>query len=74
MAKRGTIRVKVNLPTRGFVVGQEVHVKVDREGTPLDVAWRRRLRDAKIDNCCEIVKTRLAKGPEKPATESKPRE
>ena len=74
MAKRGTIRVKVNLPMRGFVVDQEVCVAVDREGIPLDVTWRRRLRDAKIDNCCEIVKTRLAKMPAKPATESKVKE
>ncbi len=69
MAKRDTIRIKVNLPIRGFVVGQEVRVKVDREGTPLDATWRRRLRDAKIDNCCEIVTKRLAK-PVRPATES----
>jgi hypothetical protein len=68
------IRVKVNLPIRGFVVGQEVRVAVDREGTPLDATWRRRLRDAETDNCCEVVKTRLAKKPASPATESKLKE
>ena len=74
MAKRDTILIKVNLPIRGFLVGQEVRVKVDREGTPFDATWRRRLRDAKTDNCCEVVKTRLAKAPARPETESKLKE
>ena len=69
-----TIKIKVNLPIRGFVVGQEVRVEVDREGIPLDVTWRRRLRDARIDNCCEVVEARSAKKPARSATESKSKE
>ncbi len=40
----------------GYYVGQEVRVEVDHEGTPLDVFWRRRLRDSAIDGCCELVR------------------
>lgn len=51
-----TIRIKVNagsLPN--FRQGEVVVVPSDDEGTPLDQYWRRRLKDAKVDNCCEVV-------------------
>jgi len=56
LTPRDTILVRVNGPIPGFREGQLVPVKVDCEGTPLEVLWRRRLRDAKFDGCCEIVK------------------
>ncbi len=49
-----TITVKVHRVS-GFAAGQEVPVTVDDEGTPLDQFWRRRLRDAKRDQCCEVL-------------------
>lgn len=52
----GTIQVKVNGRIPPHPVGSVVKVAVDEEGTPLDHQWRRRLRDAKIDKCCEIVR------------------
>lgn len=33
-----------------------VEIKTDVNNIPLERFWRRRLKDAKIDNCVEIVK------------------
>ena len=46
---------------KGYSVGQEVRVDADDEGTPLDLGWQRRLRDAKRDGCCEIVAPKRSK-------------
>ena len=40
----------------GYEAGREVTVKTDISGIPLEKFWRRRLRDANIDNCVEVVK------------------
>lgn len=34
-----------------------VTIQTDAHGIPLDKFWRNRLKDAKFDNCVEIVKT-----------------
>ena len=49
-----TITVKVHRVS-GFEAGQEILIEVDSEGIPLDRFWRRRLRDSKRDQCCEVV-------------------
>jgi len=48
------IRVK-SAGIRGFQPGQIVRAEADEHGTPLDPTWRRRLRDARHDDCCELV-------------------
>jgi len=48
------INVKKNLGK--FKVGDIITVPTDEAGTPLDPFWRRRLKDAAIDGCCEIAK------------------
>lgn len=48
------IRVLKLLP--GYVVGQEIAVECDDDGTPFEDYWFRRLKDAKLDGCCELVK------------------
>lgn len=53
--------IKINKPFPGYNVDQLVMVQTDSEGTPLDFFWRRRLKDAKTDNCCEIVKSATKK-------------
>ena len=53
MAKR--IRIKVNGTIPGYPPGTVVPVDADERGTPLDASWRRRLKDAEIDDCCEVV-------------------
>ena len=52
---RNTIRIKVNGTLPPHPSGTVVNVPVDEEGTPLALYWRRRLKDAKVDNCCEVV-------------------
>lgn len=42
---------KINKDFGGHKAGETVKFAVDKKGTPLDPMWRRRLRDAKIDNC-----------------------
>lgn len=49
------IQIKVNKPIMGFDKGV-YKIEADNEGTPIDVHWNRRLKDAKIDNCCEVIK------------------
>lgn len=49
-----TITVRVH-KIAGFNAGQEIPVTIDRDGTPIEQFWRRRLRDAKRDQCCEVV-------------------
>jgi hypothetical protein len=56
---RDMIRVKVNKALPGYRVGQVVNVESSPEGTPLSEFWRRRLKDAEIDNCCEVVEREL---------------
>lgn len=50
-----TIRVRVNKPIPPHGLGDVVPVPIDEHGTPLDQQWRRRLKDAETDGCCEIV-------------------
>lgn len=53
-----TIRIRVNRPIgHGFLVGSEVSVPTFPDGTPESLFWRRRLRDARIDGCVEVVES-----------------
>ena len=65
-----TIRIKVLKDMANNLAGDIVSVPADDEGTPKDFFWQRRLKDAKIDGCCEIVKKRPAfKAPVEKTTE-----
>lgn len=46
--------IKVNKDIGRHAIGAEVKVECDKKGVPLDVFWRRRLRDATTDNCVEF--------------------
>lgn len=50
------MKLKLNQPLKGYEVGREIIVQTDSNGVPLEKFWRRRLKDAKIDNCVEVVK------------------
>ena len=50
-----SIRLKVNGTIPGFSPGQVVKVPADERGIPLDLHWRRRLKDSEIDGCIEVV-------------------
>lgn len=61
-----TIKLKINSPHLGYSIGTEVDVEVNKQKVPLSRFWRRRLADAKTDNCVEVVKK-----PSKPNLKSK---
>jgi hypothetical protein len=54
--------LKINMPLRGHAAGSAIRVKT-QDGLPVDVYWRRRLKDAEIDSCVEFEKA--AKEPTK---------
>lgn len=51
------IKVKVLKDIPGHKAGKTVKVNVNN-GIPVDHFWRRRLQDAKLDQCVEIVKAK----------------
>jgi hypothetical protein len=44
------MKVKINKPLKKYAVGQIVEIN------PSEQYWAKRLQDAEIDNCIEIVK------------------
>ncbi len=65
-----TIRIKILKDMADSKTGDIVRVPADDKGTPIDFFWQRRLKDAKIDGCCEIVKERPSfKAPVEKTTE-----
>ena len=50
------MEIKINKEIPGYKIDQIVQVATDKENIPLDHFWRRRLKDAVIDNCCEVLK------------------
>ena len=56
------MKLKINhVPGYGGTITVE-----DVNGIPVERFWRNRLKDAKIDNCVEVVKTRAKETKEKP--------
>lgn len=50
-----TIKLKINsVPGYAGIIS----VQTDDNGVPLERFWRNRLKDAKADNCVEVVTTR----------------
>lgn len=46
-------KIKVNKPLKTFKVGQVIEVDFDNYKDR--IYWKRRLEDAKIDRCCELI-------------------
>jgi hypothetical protein len=55
MTQKKTVEIKINRTFAGFKEGESVHVDCFDDGVPTDIFWRRRLNDAKHDDCCELV-------------------
>lgn len=53
------IKIKVNTNLGEIEAGSVIEVLADESGTPLEKYWRRRLKDAEVDNCCELVKPKV---------------
>lgn len=56
-------RLKINkdFPSRNLKKDSTIELLVDENNIPLDLYWRRRLKDSKIDNCVEIVGSKKTK-------------
>lgn len=50
-----TIEIRVKHGIAGRESGEVVKVEARENGDPEDLFWRRRLRDARVDGCCEVV-------------------
>lgn len=51
-----TIRNDSKVRLHGLKPGDTRPIEVDKNGTPIDRDWRRRMNDAKIDGCISVVK------------------
>ena len=65
-AKKYKAKFLINKPIGGKHPGMIVDLDISKEGTPLLKYWRRRLHDAKLDGCMELV-------PNKPKIKDKPK-
>lgn len=50
------IKLKVNFTDKNYKSGTVVKVRCDDKGIPLSHFWRKRIKDAEIDNCVELIK------------------
>jgi hypothetical protein len=48
------VDLKLNADLRGHKKGEVIKLEA-RGRMPIDVYWKRRIRDARIDNCVELV-------------------
>lgn len=55
------IEIKVLRNIGLYQAGDLVKLPIDVDGAPLDPFWRRRLKDAEQDGCCELVKPAVKK-------------
>jgi hypothetical protein len=47
------MKLKLNIDLKGHKKGDVVRIK-DIDGVPVEPYWRKRLKDAQIDNCVEL--------------------
>lgn len=64
------VTIQINKKIGPHPPGTTLGVDADLNGTPLDEFWRRRLKDAKTDDCCEILKPKAKAKAAKPKTGS----
>jgi len=65
MAKKLTIKNNTTFTLNGIRAGKTGAIDCDETGMPLDKYWRNRLRDAQIDGCVEILKSKTKKKEDK---------
>jgi len=64
------MNIKLKVAMNGYPAGRELKLVTDN-GVPVDPYWRRRLKDAEIDNSIEIVQNKPTKEKTKPTKPSK---
>ena len=52
---KAKLKINTDFPSRNLKKGSVIELLVDSNNIPLDLYWRRRLKDSEIDNCVEIV-------------------
>lgn len=52
-----TIKIRVLKGLGKYKIGTTVTVNCDKAGSPMAKFWRKRLKDAKTDSCCEVYVT-----------------
>lgn len=57
MIKSVTIENKSMVVLHGLKPGKQAIIEVDRDGTPLEQHWRRRLKDSISDGCIAVIET-----------------
>lgn len=50
-----SIRLRINVPLLGHAAGSEIDIPSKADGSPAELFWRRRLRDARADGCVTVV-------------------
>ena len=51
------MKIKLNQPMKCYEAGRTLVIQTDADGLPLEKFWRRRIKDAEIDNCVEVIKS-----------------
>jgi len=67
------MRIKVNKPLGDIASPGDIITIPDVKGVPTSEYWRRRLKDSKIDGCCEVVKESKSKPSPKEKASDKPK-
>lgn len=49
------ITLKINIAMNGHKIGDKISLETDVDGNIINSFWARRLADAAIDNCVEVV-------------------
>jgi hypothetical protein len=62
--KMKTVQLRLNRDLGGEKAGTVLTLEADTNKTIIKRFWRRRLKDAEIDGCVEIVKAERKKGVE----------
>lgn len=52
------MKIRLNVDLNSYKKGQVIDVNSEN-GIPTDIYWRKRLREAKIDNCIEVIKKQV---------------
>ena len=53
--KKAKLKINKDFPARKLKKGFIISLLVDDNDIPLDMYWRRRLKDSQLDDCVEIL-------------------
>jgi len=59
---KAIIENKSQVRLHGLKPGDRIEIEVDDHMVPKEQKWRRRMKDAKVDGCVELIKIKNKKG------------